>query len=94
MVETQVRQLCMTSSKGGEVTEVLEIADERVLMVVIHVGDDSLLCGHILCDRVRHCPWLLSGSYLDQELMCERTSMITTKGDSKDSERKGRSGEM
>lgn len=94
MIETHVRQLCMTSSKGGEVTEILEIADERVLMVVVHVGNDSLLCGHILCDRVCHCPWLLSGSYLDQELMCEGTSMINIIGDSIDWEEKERSGKM
>lgn len=58
----------MTSSSGGEVTEVLQITDERVPVVIIHVGDDPLLCGCVLCCGVCHIAWLLSRFDLDREL--------------------------
>lgn len=33
----------ITGGEGGKMTEVLEEADERVLVVIVHVGDDANL---------------------------------------------------
>lgn len=49
-----IRQAGITGREGGKVTEVLEEADERILVVVVHVGDNASLSGCFLGGRVCH----------------------------------------
>lgn len=42
-VEGDVGQMGTASGKAGEMGVVLEVADQGVLVVVVHVGDDALL---------------------------------------------------
>lgn len=49
-----VRQAGITGREGGKVTEVLEEADERVLVVIVHVCDDTSLRDCFLGGRVCH----------------------------------------
>lgn len=49
-----VRQAGITSREGGKVTEVLEEADERVLMVIVHECHDASLRNCYLGGRVCH----------------------------------------
>lgn len=46
VVEADVNQIGIASREAGELDVVFEVANEGVLVVVIHVGDDALLrCG-------------------------------------------------
>lgn len=49
-----VRQAGITGREGRKVTEVLEEADERVLVVIVHAGDDASLRDRFLGGRVCH----------------------------------------
>lgn len=49
-----VRQTGVTGRAGGKVTEVFEEADERVLVVIVHVCDDASLRDCLLGGRVCH----------------------------------------
>lgn len=49
-----VRQAGITGREGRKVTEVLEEADERVLVVIVHVCDDASLRDCFLGGRVCH----------------------------------------
>ena len=56
-VETDVDQVSIPSGEAGEVGVVLEVADQRVLVIIVHVGDDALLRCFVcaLGGSVRHC---------------------------------------
>lgn len=56
VVEANVGQMRVASGKAGEMGVVPKVADEGVLMVVVHVSDDALLCCFIRAfrDFVRH----------------------------------------
>ena len=49
-----VGQSGITGRGGGKMTVVLEEADERVLVVIVHVGDDASLRSCLLGGRVSH----------------------------------------
>lgn len=43
VVVPDVGEMGITGGKAGEVGVVLKVADEGVLVVIVHVGDDALL---------------------------------------------------
>ena len=53
-IVSDVRQAGITSREGGKVAHVLEEADERVLVVIVHVCDDASLRNCFLGNRVCH----------------------------------------
>lgn len=54
VIKGDVGQSGITGGEGGKVTEVLEEADERVLVVIVHMGDDASLRSCFLGGRVGH----------------------------------------
>ncbi len=49
VIEGDVVEFRVTSGGGGEMAEMLQISDERILMIIVHVRDDSLFRIAVRC---------------------------------------------
>lgn len=49
VIKCDIAESGLPSREGGQVAEMLEVSDERILMVVVHVRDDTLFHGRFCC---------------------------------------------
>lgn len=49
VIKCDVAESGVPGGEGGEMAEMLEVSDERILMVFVHVRDDPLFRNRVRC---------------------------------------------